>query len=225
VVQIETTTDRLCSALQRFTATSGVGIMLIDDEVPRGPLAMTNEVSAFIEELQFTLGEGPCFDAHRLAQPIAVPDLAATTARWSAFIPPVLKAGVRAIFGFPLQVGAVRIGAMDLYRDQPGELTDDQHEAALVMADVVVHSVLATQAEASPGELAIELELMARRRHTVDQASGMVAEQLGASPSDALIRLRARAFAEDRLVADLARDVVARRLRFDAATGEGNSAQ
>jgi hypothetical protein len=140
--------------------------------------------------------------------------------RWPAFTGPAIDAGVRAVFGFPLRVGAVRLGALNLYCDRPGALTDDQHADTLVMADVAAHAVLVLQADAQPGRLAAELEAGADFQYVVHQASGMVAAQLEISVALALIQLRAYAFGNDRQLAEVAEDVVARRLRFDGHSGE-----
>lgn len=209
--------DRLCSVCMDVTATSGVGIMLRSGNVTRGSLGMTDAVSSLIEELQFMLGEGPCIDAYNLEVPIAEPDLADPTSRWLGFTPPVFKAGVRALFAFPLRVGAVRIGSLDLYRDHSGALSDDQHADALIIADVVSQAVLTMQAEAPLGELAAQLEAVMTPQNVVYQAVGMVSAQLRVSADESLIRLKAHAFANDRLLTELAQDVLARRLRFDAA--------
>ena len=123
---------------------------------------------------------------------------------------------MRAVFGFPLHVGAVRLGALNLYRDRPGPLTDEQHADALVMADVAAQAVLVLQANAPPGQLAAELEAGADFQYVVHQASGMVAVQLDVSVAEALMRLRAYAFGNGRPLTEVARDVVARTLRFDA---------
>jgi hypothetical protein len=152
---------------------------------------------------------------------VAEPDLAEPAAwRWPAFTGPALDAGARAVFGFPLQVGAVRLGAMNLYRDRVGPLTDEQHADALVMADVAGQAVLVMQAHAPPGEIAAELEAGADFQYVVHQAAGMVAAQLDVSVGQALIRLRAYAFGNDRPLTQVATDVVARTLRFDADSGE-----
>jgi hypothetical protein len=107
-----------------------------------------------------------------------------------------------------------------LYCDRPGPLTDDQHADALVMADIAAELVLAMQANAPPGRLAEELEAGADFQYVVHQASGMVAVQLAISVAQALIRLRGYAFGNDRPLAEVADDVVARRLRFDDRNGE-----
>jgi len=216
-------TARLCDVCATATATTGAGIMLMSGDSPCGSVCTTDAASALIEELQFTLGEGPCVDAYQQQRPVIEPNLAAADAtRWLAFTPPAVEAGVRAVFGFPLQVGVVRLGALDLYRDRPGPLTDDEHTDALVMADVAARLVLALQAHAAPGTLAAELEAGGTFRFVVHQASGMVSAQLGVSVAEALIRLRAYAFANDRPLAEVADDVVGRRLRFDDGEGEGD---
>jgi hypothetical protein len=195
---------------------SGAGIMLMSGDVPGGSVCTTNEVSALIEELQYTLGEGPCVDAHNSDRPVLEPDLAdPSTPRWLAFTPPAVEAGARAVFGFPLQAGAVRLGALNLYRDRPGPLDSDQYADALVLADVATRAVLLMQVQAPPGALAAELEAGANFRFAVHQASGMVAVQLGISVVEALVRLRAYAFGNSRLLTEVAEEVVGRRLRFD----------
>ena len=173
-------------------------------------------VSQLIESLQFELGEGPCVDAYNEDRPVLEPDLATPVRpRWLAFTPTAVEAGVRAIFGFPLHVGAVRLGALNLYCDASGPLTDDQHADALVMADVAARAVLAMQASAPAGRLAVELEAGSDFQYVVHQASGMVAAQLDVSVGHALTRLRAYAFGHDRPLAEIAHEVVSRRLRFD----------
>jgi hypothetical protein len=195
--------------------------MLMSGEVPRGSICTTNAVSALIEQLQYTLGEGPCVDAYHHDRPVFEPDLAKPRAlRWIAFRGPALEAGARAVFGFPLQVGGIRLGALNLYRDRPGELEDEQHADAIVLASLAAHAVLVMQANAPPGKLGAELEAGADFQLVVHQAAGMVAVQLDVSVTQALIRLRAHAFANDRQLAEIADDVVARTLRFDNRSGE-----
>jgi GAF domain len=208
-------TKRLCQVCAEATAVSGAGVMLMWADSPAGSLCTTNQMSDVVEQLQYALGEGPCVDAYRQDRPVLEPDLAEPLAsRWPVFSPPAIEAGVRAVFGFPLQVGAVRLGALNLCRDRPGPLSDDQHADALVMAAVAAQSVLVLQAGAPPGELAAELEEGADFHYPVHQAAGMVAVQLDISVGQALVRLRAYAFGHDRALSEVARDVVGRTLRF-----------
>jgi hypothetical protein len=221
----ELRTERLCEVCAEVTGMTGAGIMLMTGDVPRGSVCTTDTVSALIEQLQYALGEGPCVDAYHEDRPVLEPDLADPgTTRWIGFSRPAVEAGVRAIFGFPLQVGAVRLGALNLYRDRPGALSDEQHADALVMADVAAQAVLVLQADAPPGKLAAELEAGADFQYVVHQASGMVSAQLDVTVGQALIRLRAYAFGNDRPLAEVAADVVARKLRFDDRSGQKDPA-
>jgi hypothetical protein len=195
--------------------------MLMSDDGPRGSLCVTNPVSDLIEQLQYTLGEGPCLDAHAEGRPVLEPDLAEPARRrWPAFSGPAVDAGVRAIFGFPIRVGEVRLGALNLYSDRARALTDDQHADALILADIAAQTVLMLQADAPPGDVSSDLEAGANFQFVVHQAAGMVAVQMDTPVSEALLRLRAHAFADGRPITEVARDVVARKLRFDPAGGQ-----
>ena len=217
------TTTRLCQVCADVTGATGAGIMLMVGDIPRGSICSTDPVSAVIEQLQYDLGEGPCVDAYHHDRPVLEPDLAQPDVpRWPAFTGPAVDAGARAVFGFPLQVGAARLGALNIYNDRPGGLTDDQYINALVMADVAAQAVLLLQADASPETVAVDLESNANFQYVVHQASGMVAAQLDVTVSEAMIRLRAYAFGNNRTLNDVARDVVDRRLRFDAESGEND---
>lgn len=210
-------TRRLCEVGAGVTGMTGAGIMLMSDEVPRGSVCSSNAVSQLIEDLQFTLGEGPCIDAYHHDRPVLEPALAEPVQpRWHAFAGPALDAGARAVFGFPMRVGVVRLGALNLYRDRPGELTDDQHADALVMAEVAAETVLLVQAEAPPDQIATELEVGADFHYVVHQAAGMVAAQLDVSVGQALVRLRAHAFGSGLPLRQVAENVVARTMRFEA---------
>ena len=212
--------ERLCSVCADVTDMSGAGIMLMSDELPHGTLCCTDDVSKLIEDVQFAVGEGPGIDACARDRPVLEPDLAdPVRPRWSGFADRAVEAGVCAVFAFPLDLGHVHLGALDLYRDRPGPLSDEHHADALVLADLVTRAVLVMQADAPPGRLAAELERGADLRLVVHQAAGMVAAQLDESVAQALVRLRARAFSNEVALDDLAADVVARRLRFDGDEG------
>jgi hypothetical protein len=207
--------DRLVCACVKALDVTGAGIMLMIDDEHRGTLGTSDAAIAMVEELQFALGEGPCVDAYRTSHPVSEPDLGDPVEhRWHEFSGPALAAGVAAIFGFPLLIGGARLGALNLYSDRPGDLRPQQYADALVMADLAARAILDLQAEATPGSLPKELASGARMRSVVHQASGMVSEQLGLPVRDALARLRAYSYAEERSIDEVARDVVNRTLRF-----------
>lgn len=207
---------RLCEVAAEVTGMTGAGVMLLGADGPRASVCTSDNASSAIEEAQYTLGEGPCVDAYRLGTAIGEADLAgAAHTRWVAFTPHALGVGARAVFGYPVRVGAARLGALNLYRVEPGPLDDEQHASALVMADVAARAVLAAQAGAPPETVGIDIDNDMEMWGVVHQAAGMVSVQLGVPVAEALVRLRARAFTMEGLVSDVAREVVERRLRFD----------
>jgi hypothetical protein len=179
----------------------------------------TDEVSEQLAELEVTLGEGPCRAASTSGGPVLASDLAQRQAvrRWPVFAPAARQAGAAAIFAFPLQVGAIQAGVMGLYRERPGSLSAFQLGDALVFADTATLLLLDAQDQAT-GDLGPQTGQPADltlHRAEIDQATGMVTEQLGVGIADAFVRLRAHAYVNDLRLADVARDIVARRLRLD----------
>jgi hypothetical protein len=214
--------DRLCSVLARVLPASGVGLSLLTDDNDGGTVAASDARSRTLEELQFTLGEGACMDAARTGRPVLVPDMTATgqTARWPIYASAVVEqAGVGAIFALPLQWATINLGVLDLYRREPGSLPPAQLRDALGAADMAALMLLGLRTDAGEDQT---WDRSWGNRVEIHQATGMVVAQLGVGATDAFARLRAYAFAEHRLLGDVARDVVARRLRFDPAAEDGN---
>jgi ANTAR domain len=184
-------------------------------------MRVTDEVSGLLAELELTLGEGPCRDAGACGGPVLASDLGEADAVrcWPVFGPAARRAGAAAIFAFPLRIGAIRAGVMGLYRERPGPLSAFQLGDALVFADTATLLLLdapdpaagEAAAGSGPGGQPADLAL---HRAEIDQATGMVTEQLGVGIAEAFIRLRAHAYAHDRRLSDLARDIVERRLRL-----------
>ena len=178
-------------------------------------------VSGDLEDLQFTLGQGPGPDAAAGGGPVLVSDLAATEARWPQFAPAAADLGVRAVFALPLRIGAIGVGVLVAHRATPGPLADGEFVDAVALAEGVTlllvnqQSAGAYRAGHTAGGSQPGSELPATYRAQVHQATGMVSAQLGVDLAEALVRLRAHAYAEDRLIAEVAADVVARRLRFN----------
>lgn len=209
--------ERLCAAGARALPVSGVGMALMTGEGHQGGVAASDGLAATLEEIQFTLGEGPCMDASRDGCPVLVPDLARDAdRRWPGFGSEVRAAGVAAVFAFPLQVGGIRLGVLDLYRDTVGVLDDAELEEALAFADAATTVLLELQDRMLPGGgLHPELSGPGWGGPEIHQATGMIAVQALVGLSEALLLMRAHAFATSRAVQDVARDVLARRLRFE----------
>lgn len=208
--------SRLCRIAAGELTAEGVGVSVLTDDGTRGLSAASDRLTERLEDLQFTLGEGPCVDAFGTRRPVLVPDLSGRAlTRWPVYGPAVLADGVRAIFAFPLQIGAARLGAMDVLRQRPGPLTDPELTTALLLADVAVEVLLDRQEDLN-GQAAVDgLVPDVGNRAQLFQAQGMVMVQLGVTIGEAMTRMRAYAFAENRRLDDVARDIVNRTLTLE----------
>ena len=195
---------------------SGAGISMVTPAGTRSVVFSSDDTSARIEDLQFTIGEGPCVDAVAFGRPVLVGDLDnpddVLVERWPQFMEGARLADVRAVFSFPLRIGAISIGALDLYSTQPLEVSDNWLSSALMAADAVALALLLdTHLE---GRSVDDFDVQSTFQVQVHQATGMVQVQLDMSAEDALLTLRARAFSSGRPLTEISSDVVSRRLRF-----------
>ncbi|MFJ6085826.1 ANTAR domain-containing protein [Streptomyces sp. NPDC092369] len=173
------------------------------------------ELSLRFEELQFTLGEGPGPDATRAGTAVLEPDLDRVRPdRWPALLPAARQLGVDGVCCFPLGLGAVRLGMLTLLCDGRHGLDDRRLADANTLAAALTATLVDGRRPAGrddglpwPGD--------GLHRAVVHQATGMISVQLDIPLAEALVRLRAFAYGSERLVGDVAEDVVARRLRFD----------
>jgi hypothetical protein len=217
--ETESQPERICRLCAQQLDISGAGLSMITSGGARGIVCATDEISARIEDLQFTLGEGPCFDSARSGSPILIPDLGQpedlAVDRWPTFMAGAMAAGARALFVFPLRVGAISVGALDLYRDRAGNLSAQELPSALMAADTAALALLRLEV-GRPAIFSDNPDTSGEYQFQVHQATGMVQVQLGVSTEEALVRMRARAFALGRPLVDIATDVVERRVRFTA---------
>jgi len=113
--------DLLVQAGAQALPVTGVGMVLMTDAGPAGIVAASDGPAATMEELQYTLGEGPCVDSSGTGRPVLQPDLEVSgPARWPGFSAGALDAGIRAIFAFPLRVGPFASGCWTCTATCPG---------------------------------------------------------------------------------------------------------
>jgi hypothetical protein len=205
----------LCRAAAARLAVDGASVTAVGGPAVSEPLSATDELSARLEELLLTTGEGPGTEDFRYGSPMLIPDLAPAAERWPGFAPAAVAAGARALFAFPLQAGAIRAGVLSLYRARPGPLTSRQLADALVFADIALQLLLDSYAGITGSAEYRPLDGLSDNRAEVYQATGMISAQLGVSLEEAFVRLRAHAFSAGMPLDDVAGDVVGRTLRFN----------
>jgi hypothetical protein len=227
----------VCAVACRSAQLGGAWLAAASNGEPDFLMCVTDLVGEQLAELQLTLGDGPGHDVLASAAPVLAADLddEEFSRRWPAFTPAARRLGAGAVFVFPLIVGAIRAGVLGLYRTSAGPLQDGQLGDLLILADTATVMLLDSgrgHAETGNGNgngngngdgngdgLDGQAPELALHRIEIDQATGMLTVQLGVPAAAAFARLRAYAYAQDRRLADVAADIVARRLRLHRDPG------
>lgn len=207
-------TGRLCTACVDVLSVTGAGITIMNGD-QAGPICVSDASVAALEDLQYTIGQGPCRDAFRTGLSVHAPRLdAEASARWPSFVTLARDSTIAAVFAYPLIAAGAKVGVLTLYQQLEGDLTSAQHDDCIALAEVITETVLSLQDDAPPGTLAPGLDDAVEYRAEIYQASGIVAVQLGIRASEALLRIRGHAFASDQTVAETAARIVAGYLRL-----------
>ncbi len=209
----------LCTVASDVLNISGAAIALSSTDRELVSFCSSNNTAQSLLDLEITVREGPTTDAATSEALVDERDLVTPTdQRWTFYRPGAIELGARAVFGFPVRIGAVRLGALGLFRDEPGELSDSQSIDGYLMASVIGRALVALQAGAGYETLSVALQRDAMLDFSVQQAAGMVAVQGAMSVESALVAMRAHAFTLDLPVSSIAASVVTLRLRYDPDT-------
>ncbi len=200
---------QLCRALTTDLAVMGVAVNLMSSAGSDGVMAASDDRSRDVDELQFATGEGPCHDAYALRRPVLTPDLRSVGhGRWPAYTSAAREAGLAAVFAFPLHIGAVVLGVLDVYAELPGSLSEKQAATALTCAQAATEILLDGDLVTADGRPERDLSTTLDHRAEIYQAQGMVMVDLDVDPAEALSRMRAHAFGNEIPLIDLARHII-----------------
>lgn len=211
--------DRLCRACVDVLTVDGASLSLMYNGASQGTVGASGDLSRRLDELQFTFGEGPCYESIRSAGPVMVPDLRdPDEQRWPAYSAAVLESGVRAVYALPVSAATAPIGVLDLFRSAPGPLSGQDLVGGLLAAELAALPLLDLLGGAGGrgSDQDPVSELAALERVEVYQATGMLMAQLDCDPTEALVRLRAHAFAVGMTASEVAWLIVDRQLTLEA---------
>lgn len=217
--------DRLCHACVDLLEVDGAAVSVVHDGAVHGTFGSSGEMSRMLDELQFTFGEGPCLEAVRQKRPVFVDNFnSADEHRWPAFSKAVVRSGVGAIAAFPIRIAGLAVGALDLFRNSTGALSERNLAGAAWAAELAALPLLSLISETVDWDTADDdidgwSRLASLERIEVYQATGMVMAQLNVGPAEALVRLRAHAFANELTASEVAWSIVERGLALDADDG------
>ncbi|MET1154808.1 GAF domain-containing protein [Arthrobacter sp.] len=210
----------LCTPFLTELQITGAAVSMFGGSAAETLVCASNPLAARIDELQFDLGEGPRWEARRTRLPVLVPDLHdALPYSWPVFSKAVQDTEAASLFVFPLMVGAMDLGVVELHNTKPGNLSHADHTAAGVLAGKTAWQLLrrVLSVNSPDTDPAMETALMSRRE--IHQATGMVLAQAGVGAADALLLMRAHAFANSLTLRETADEVLFGRLNFAHRNG------
>jgi transcriptional regulator with GAF, ATPase, and Fis domain len=203
-------TDRSVALL----AASAAGVVLAD---PRGQLrvaAASSEAAGVIELFQIQNDQGPCLECFRTGQPVSASDLTGQSQRWPRFAAAAAQTGFRAVEALPMRLRDEVIGALNLFRADPGPLDPADLRIGQALADVATIGLLQERNVRRSDTLAEQLQAALNSRVIIEQAKGKLAERLGLDMDRAFGLLREYARNSNQRLTDVARSFV------DSATAD-----
>ena len=201
--------ERLCTAATDGLGLLGAAVRLLQPGGTAGVTVAGRETPAGLVDIEFDVGEGPGATSYAQSRPVLVSDLAGLNgSEWPGFQHAAVEQGVAAVFAFPLHLGAVSLGTLELFSPLPGPLTQAEVALARAFTEIGVVVLLDGQPTDHDGALSPGFERAFEHRADIAQAQGMVMVDLGVSLVEAITRLRAHAFATGVSLSDLARTVI-----------------
>lgn len=208
--------QKICELSITSLSVQGAAIFLQIKNQIQGPLASAGTLGQLMAETEMSLGEGPVFEVVVAGRAQSFADLQATQeAPWPLFRDSALAHGVRAVHTFPLHLGAVQLGALEFYSVSPGALSRSAMIDCYAIADLTTSTLLYMQAGLADSQFADLLSISDSDRLRIHQATGMVAEMLNCSLTDAIARMRAHAFSHELSLFELSIQLIDRKIRLE----------
>lgn len=215
---------RLCQAVSVEAGTTAATITMGNPADASAVITASDPVARQWAETEFGVGEGPAHSAWTHGRPVLIDELGGPhDGAWPGYANASIPAGLRAVFAFPLRVGAARVGVLTLFRDSTGALAGPALNMCLTMAELATEKLLHADDGRDDAALHQELDNVLSIRSEVYQAQGMVAVALGIGLGDALARLRGEAFHSNRELVDVAIDIVHNGLSLEDDAGPGQA--
>jgi len=192
--------------------TTAAGILLADSRGELEVVASTSEASRLVEIMQLSAEQGPCIESYRSGRSVSVPDIEVSKDEWWQFRGSALAQGFRSMDALPLRLRDTTIGTLNLLRSEPGAAPEDTIRAAQAFADVATIGILHERSLRESSVVQEQLQNALNSRILIEQAKGVIAHQHTVSVDEAFALLRGYARTNQRGIAEVAADIVGRRL-------------
>jgi GAF domain-containing protein len=199
---------------------AAAGLMLVGPDGDLRVMASSSEAMRVLELFELQAKEGPCLDCYRSGKPIMSSDLARVDRRWPRFAAEALSGGFRSVHALPMRLRGTVIGALNLFRVEPGEMRPAEVDAAQALADVATIAILQNRASLEAQVVNQQLAHALNSRVVIEQAKGMVAERQDLSMEQAFYALRKHARDHNLRLVEVAEAVISGSLAMPALQGE-----
>ena len=205
-----TAVDQLAQVARAVIGTAiGAGASLFDDTGGASSTGATDALTAAADALQYELGEGPCLDAWATGAMVRIDDTAEET-RWPDWCAAAHPQGIRSVLSTPLVLGDRKVGAMKVYARDPGAFTVEDEGTLGLLAGAVAVLLGCAQSSDAPHRLSASLQEALADRQEVGVAVGVLMERHGTDVQEARAALLDEALLQDRPLAQVARQTLAR---------------
>lgn len=176
--------------------------------------AATSDEMLKIEDLEVSLGQGPCLEAYTIGAQVLVEDLEEAHDRWPEVVPRIVEIGMRSVAAFPLRLRDDHIGALNLYRSQPRAYAAHEVRLGQALADMAAVGILQQRSVSEAERRSAQLQHALDSRVVIEQAKGVLAERRGIPLREAFEVMRRYARNNNRKMRDVCDQVL---------TGDGDS--
>jgi hypothetical protein len=194
----------------------GAAVLLYSEQAALASAATAGSLGADLARIESGLGEGPGHEAMNSRVSVFADQLlTGPSEKWPMFAQEARRSGLSAAFAFPLHLGSICVGALSLGRATPGKLGPRELIDLSNLASFATSALLLMQSGLQDGQMFDLLEARNPSQLRIHQATGMVAQQMSVSISDALALMRGYALTHDMALSDLAEGIITRKIRME----------
>jgi ANTAR domain-containing protein/GAF domain-containing protein len=187
---------------------SAAGTMLADQRGGLQVMASSTEEVRLLELYELQNNEGPCLDCYRTGLPVARESLPAMRASWPVFTERLQEHGFTSAQAVPMRLRSETIGALNIFRTEPGLLSASDLRLGQAMAHVATVGLLQERAIAEREVLATQLQAALTSRIQLEQAKGVLAERAGLQMDEAFKVMRDYARSHNRRLGEIAAEII-----------------
>ena len=199
--------QQLAERCVELLGVTDAGIVLVGPDGLR-VLASSSDRMRLLELLEVQRNDGPCLEAWATGSLVRADRLTEAVERWPRFTPAALDAGYQSAYAHPMRLRATSIGALNLFADVEDGLDENGQALGQALADMATIGMVHERMLREQEILSDQLQHALTSRVTIEQAKGVIAEQGGLEMADAFQAMRVYARNTNRLLTDVARDVV-----------------